>query len=116
MPILVFDNDCALCTSLAQFVSQRARIEIQSWADYRLGSSVHPLEINHKPGSKQLIIIDAGIHHVGVDAWEWLLLHYRDLAALSWLAQRLHLTRTAAASMQSAAYRTRKWCHWCRPW
>ncbi len=112
---VLYDRDCPLCRSLAEFASGRAGegLRFLAWQEFQASGEAEALEAQSFPADR-LRVLTGGKLLEGEGAWGYLLASYEDLAALNWLAAKLGLSRTTARVMDRSGDFLRKLCLKCR--
>jgi len=103
---VLYDAECPLCCRLAEHGRRLNAEGLQfiAWQDHTENAKGRPPELCVVTGEKKL---------VGVDAWEMLIKHHPSLGGLSWAAQKLGLTRSAARVLRSTGKFVRRFCRSC---
>ncbi len=111
---VLFDRDCPLCRSLAEFASGRTGggLRFQAWQEFQASGDAEALNAQGLPADR-LRVLTGGKLLEGEGAWGYLLASYKDLAALNWLAAKLGLLRTTARVMDRSGGFLRKLCLRC---
>lgn len=113
---VLFDRDCPLCRSLAQFASGRAggALRFLAWQDFKASSEADALgDAARALPADRLRVLTEGRLIEGEGAWGYLLATYQDLAALNWLAAKLGLTRAVSGAMSRSADLLKSLCWKC---
>lgn len=109
--LIIYDDDCFLCAQLAQFIVARqpAAFTAQGFKDWQAAADA----ADHEPGRALLVQLSDRLL-VDDEAWEYLLSHYRDLDAISWLAAKVGIHRQAAKALKRAGQTVRLFCRRCK--
>jgi predicted DCC family thiol-disulfide oxidoreductase YuxK len=117
---VLYDDACPLCRTLAEMVGRRAegRLCFESWQTFSSRSfegralASEPLDLANSQPDRIHILVD-GQMYAGVAAWEYIVNLHPDFVGLTWLAQRLGLTREIAHVVQSTAALLKRFCFRC---
>lgn len=114
IPIVLFDDNCSLCRSLAIFLHQRTKgsISVSSWQEFSQKTDICA-EWQQKKADKLRVYIKSSLLE-GEEAWQFILNNYEDIAPLRWLAQKLGLEKKTATLLNKGGNRIRKlFCRRC---
>lgn len=111
---VIYDDNCALCRSLAAFGRQRAgsSLTFVSWTEFR--ASPEAQWFRDLPADPESVLLWDGLQlAAGPEAWETLLAYHPDLRPLGWLAERLGLARPVARVLNVSSTLLRRFCSGC---
>jgi hypothetical protein len=101
--LVLFDDDCPMCRSLAELVVKRAPAAFSAvaWQEFRASAlaaeRVGP-DAAALPADTLRVLTPSALL-TGLDAWSHLLERHPDLAPLGWLAAQLGVTTPAARTL-----------------
>ena len=113
-PLVLYDDDCALCRTLAGFLQRRAHgaFRVKPWQEF--ARSPEGATGTMEKSSSNLRVFLAGSLLEGEAAWDYLLENYHDMDGLNWIAQRLGLRRETAVVLDRAGHALRRlFCRRC---
>lgn len=118
--MILYDGDCPLCCTLAQFAARRpiSSLVVSSWQDYVVSEEArkrHPDDILRSPASQLRALTMEGELLDGPEAWTYILAQHPDFKQLHWLAERLGLAKTVANSLERTGHFLRRMCARCLP-
>ena len=109
--IILYDNTCVMCRSLAGFLQKRSAFAVMPWQDFALEQGEE--SAGKSPATLKVLLPEALLE--GTAAWDYLLENYRDMDGLNWLAQKLGLRREAAAALEHTGHALRRlFCRRCQ--
>ena len=114
--IILFDETCKPCKTLAELAARRAGpgLSFVSWQIFRVTEAAQGLpEVLLKKSADQLRVWTGSALIEGDEAWRFLLASHPDLAALNWLAVKLGLSQGTARAMQRSGGLLRRLCRKC---
>ena len=106
--LVLYDDTCLLCRTLAGFVQKRARAAfiVMPWRDYASSRGI-PLQVPPpKNDSLRVLLGDRMLE--GTAAWDYLLENYRDMEGLNWIAQKLGLRQATAVVLERTGHALRR--------
>ena len=117
---VLYDEACPLCRTLAEMVGRRAegKLHFESWQTFSsrgsegLELASDPSQISKSHPDRIHILVD-GQMYAGAAAWEYIVSLHPDFVGLTWMAQRLGLTREIAHVVQSTAALLKRFCFRC---
>ena len=113
--LVIFDDKCALCRSLAAFAQERSGegMDFMAWSAFRALPEAQDLELPQDDQLTRLQVLQGETLHQGPEAWRLVLRHYPDLKGLSWLAKKLGLEGVTAEAMEQSGRAARLFCGSC---
>ena len=114
-PVVLYDDDCPLCRSLAALVAQRSGLRHIAWQEFQgteAAQSILPAERLAAPADRLRVLVQHELIE-GEAAWSYLIEHFSDLAGLEWLAARTGLRSPLARGAQAAGSFLRRLCRRC---
>lgn len=112
--LIIYDDACYLCRQLAAMVVARqpAAFSAQGysvWCADQMSAGAKAA-----PTAPALMVQREDTLLVDDEAWQYLLGHYRDLAAISWLATKIGIHRQTATALKRAGGALRLFCRRCK--
>lgn len=111
--LIIFDDACYLCRQLAAMVVARQPAAFtakgySAWCEDQSDGEARA------PAAPALMVMLDDTLLVDDEAWQYLLSHYRDLAAISWLATKIGIHRQTATALKRAGSTLRLFCRRCK--
>lgn len=114
--IVLYDDKCPLCRSLAGFTQRLARsqLEVHPWSEFSHSEQARKIWSEpHLMAPDRIRVIDHATVYEGTAAWEWLLMNHPSLKQLGWLASRLGMQQVTAKALEISGRRIRRICWRC---